>query len=127
MRFGEAGTGIFDQLRASGLFEGEVAGVGAEDVERAVTTAPQETRARFRGEWIRELHANGTPGLASWTSVEDERNGMLLDLSDPWGREAAWRRSERRADIFQTEITRSRRVEALRLRRLVDIDTCFDP
>lgn len=94
MRYGQAGTGIFDQLRASGIMDGDVPGVGAEDIERAKQEAPQETRARFRGEWIKKLYEAGTAGYASWTWIEDEANNMLLDLHDPWGRNAEWRRSE---------------------------------
>lgn len=94
MRFGQARTGLFDQLRASGLMDGDVPGVGTAEIERAKKEAPQETRARFRGEWIQRLHEAGTPGHVSWTWVEDEKNNMLLDLHDPWGRNAEWRRSE---------------------------------
>lgn len=115
MRFGEAGSGIYDQLQASGMIDGAVPGAGAVEVESAKKTPPAETRALFRGEWIQKLHAAATPGYASWTWVEDESNGMLLDLHDPWGREAAWRRSEgREPDIFQRTIARQRRHSSLR-------------
>lgn len=114
MRFGEAGSGIFDQMRASGLMDGDVPGLDACAVSDAKTSAPKETRAMLRGEWIQKLHAAETPGYASWTWIEDERNGTLLDLHDPWGREAAWRRNVAAQDSFMRAFARQRRMMNMR-------------
>lgn len=92
VRFGQLGDhGIFERLDAEGRIDHRV--VDAEEVARAEETAPNASRARLRGEWVRRLGSTDAwkRYRCDWTGVWDARCGRYLDLSDPWAREARWR------------------------------------
>ncbi len=93
MRWGELGeAGIFHQLDAAGVLSHAIP--GRLDVEEAMHTPPDQGRARVRGQEIRRLHseAKGETGRyhCNWSSIVDEKSRRMLDLSDPFGRNAEW-------------------------------------
>jgi hypothetical protein len=55
-----------------------------------LTTPPQDTRARIRGEVVRRLSDAGVPYGAEWTSINDWARKLRLDLHDPFEREERW-------------------------------------
>ena len=91
MRFGQiVPTGIFDALEP--LLEHRLPGI--DQIDEALTTPPQGTRAQPRADMIRELA--GKPGYhADWCGIQDHR-GRVLDLSDPFASSAQWSKNQAR-------------------------------
>lgn len=86
-RFGALGdAGLFNALEAAGAVRHQV----GLDVESAVTTPPQDTRARIRGEVVRRLSDAGVMYGAEWTAVNDWSRKLTLDLHDPFESEERW-------------------------------------
>jgi hypothetical protein len=86
-RFGALGdAGLFNALEAAGAVRHQV----GLDVDGALTTPPQDTRARIRGEVVRRLSDAGVPYGAEWTSINDWARKLTLDLHDPFEREERW-------------------------------------
>lgn len=86
-RFGALGdAGLFNALEAAGAIRHQV----GLDVDGALTTPPQDTRARIRGEVVRRLSDAGVPYGAEWTSINDWARKLRLDLHDPFEREERW-------------------------------------
>jgi proteasome accessory factor A len=110
-RFGElSADSIFAELDRAELLAHRVAGVEA--IEEAVTTPPDQGRARARGAAIQSAHADSSRYCANWTRLVDTRAGRVLDLSDPFGRKADWG-EHRDADLEQRVL----RARLLRRRR----------
>jgi proteasome accessory factor A len=94
MRWGELGeAGIFHQLDAAGVLSHAIPG-GSLDVAEAMRTAPDQGRARLRGETIRRLHGESKRARSryhcNWSNIVDEKQRRVFDLSDPFGRNASW-------------------------------------
>ncbi|HEV8599738.1 MAG TPA: proteasome accessory factor PafA2 family protein, partial [Gemmatimonadales bacterium] len=77
-RFGQLGTGIFEQLDRSGVLTHRVGGPAPR--LPALGQAPAG-RARVRGEWIRRLSARGDTRRyrCDWSQLCDELTGRRLD------------------------------------------------
>jgi proteasome accessory factor A len=93
MRWGELGeAGIFHQLDAAGVLAHAIP--GPLDVAEAMHTPPEQGRARVRGEAIRHLRSETKRRTGryqcNWSNIVDDQTGRILDLSDPFGRNANW-------------------------------------
>ena len=97
-RWGELGaSGVWAGLDEEGLLSHRI--LDEETIESAVTTPPSLGRAKLRGTLIREAHASGSTGLQSdWDRMTDEAGMRVLDLSDPFATQVAWRTVTRSAE-----------------------------
>jgi proteasome accessory factor A len=90
-RFGGVGSGIFDTLdRRGAIPDHRVVSEG--DIAAAADTAPPGTRAAVRASWIKRLHAERGQYVCGWEAIRGEQD--LLDLSDPFATEGAWRKEK---------------------------------
>jgi hypothetical protein len=83
--------GVFNALDRAGALEHRVPGT---EVGDALDRAPQDTRARIRGDVVRRLSQARTPYHAHWTGIYDRHRGLELDLRDPFETEERWRRCQ---------------------------------
>jgi tetratricopeptide (TPR) repeat protein len=91
----------YSQLDDGGLFrqiEGQlnhrIPEVG--DIADCLTTPPQDTRAKARGEAVQRY--NGQPGYSCcWSSIRDGK-GRYMDLSDPLKLTGEWQERRRHSD-----------------------------
>jgi hypothetical protein len=79
-------AGGFHRLRRSGFLRDRL--VSESDIERAMHEPPTGTRAKARGEAIRDCAAAGASGYAGWDFVQ--RENRVLRLDDPFAVDAAW-------------------------------------
>ena len=98
-RFGEIGSGFWDQMDRDGLLQHRI--LHDADLLSAFDTPPADTRARRRGEAIRELSGENdavrAAGVASWEFVRDGERERFLDLKEPFQVQAAWSDSPQRS------------------------------
>lgn len=88
-RYGQLGSqGVFAELDRSGVLEHRVPGV--DDIEHATAHPPVNSRARVRGEVIRQLGRDGR-ARCGWHAVWDRTGSRVLDLSDPFEASERWR------------------------------------
>jgi len=80
--------GIFAALDRAGTLRHQVDGVG--DVESALDIPPGHNRAHVRSHWIHQLAKNNGRYRCDWSGIWDTEQGRLLDLSDPFCRQADW-------------------------------------
>jgi hypothetical protein len=86
LRFGQLGPrGIFSQMSsAAGGLNHAAPGVRNEGIQYAETQPPANTRAFFRGHFIKRYHQD--PGCrVTWDRTVDGSGKRHLDLSDPFG------------------------------------------
>ena len=76
----------FHLLRRSGFMRDQLA--AESDIERAMHEPPLNTRAKARGEAIRECAAAAAPGYAGWDFVQ--REDRILRLDNPFAVDGAW-------------------------------------
>jgi proteasome accessory factor A len=88
-RFGGVGTGIFDTLDRQGAIPDHHV-VSERDIAAAADNAPPGTRAAVRASWIKRLQPRRDRYACSWEVIRGEEG--LLDLSDPFATEGAWRK-----------------------------------
>jgi hypothetical protein len=86
-RFGILGDGIFDQLDRQGLLRHRL--VSDDQIERASSSPPADTRARLRGRAVKHF-AGRSDVFCSWCGVYDKSKNRVLDLRDPWQTEEHW-------------------------------------
>jgi Pup-ligase protein len=79
--------GVFRSLDAAGVLRHRVSDFNLDD---AIETPPQGTRAAIRGAVVRRLSDSGTPYSAEWTRVFDLARKRVLDLGDPFEHEERW-------------------------------------
>jgi proteasome accessory factor A len=87
LRFGLLGEGLFDQLDAQGLLAHRV--LDESQIERAACGPPAGSRAELRGAAVTRLSGQDEV-VATWHAVFDERNGRVLDLTDPFQSRELW-------------------------------------
>jgi proteasome accessory factor A len=80
--------GLFNALDASGTLRHHVTGL---DVTNAVTSPPQDTRARIRGEVVQRLSRAGIKYAADWIRICDLDQRRELDLANPFETQEQWR------------------------------------
>jgi hypothetical protein len=61
------------------------------DVTNAVTSPPQDTRARIRGEVVQRLSRAGIKYAADWIRICDLDQRRELDLANPFETQEQWR------------------------------------
>jgi hypothetical protein len=89
MRFGQVGgAGIFDALDREGVLDHRI--VEEAEIVRAMTHAPERSRARLRGEVVRRL-AGSAGAQCGWQRIVDAKEKRLLDLSNPFENQEMWR------------------------------------
>lgn len=89
LRFGELGErGVFADLDRAGVLTHHMADVG--NVSAAVLEPPSTTRARVRGEAIRDLAASPRGYTCDWNRVVSTASNTWLDLNEPFAPEATW-------------------------------------
>ncbi len=94
MRFGQLGAGgIFTALHAAGLLAQHVDGV--DDIAGAVDSPPAGSRARLRGQLVRDLAGNGGRYGCDWQGVWDRQERRRVDLSDPFATTWEWKEWQR--------------------------------
>jgi hypothetical protein len=82
LKYHELGVGYFAQLEREGLAP---VLVGSEEVQRALTTPPQDSPARRRSQLVSALAAEGVRAVVSWDRVEIRRAGeprQVIRLDD---------------------------------------------
>lgn len=82
LKYHELGVGYFAQLERDGLAP---ALVEPEEVQRALTTPPQDSPARRRSQLVSALAAEGVRALVSWDRVEIRKAGeprQVIRLDD---------------------------------------------
>ena len=93
-RFGQVGPdGIFAGLDRAGVLTHHLEGVEA--IEEAVEFPPATTRAGLRGKLVQELSGKAGKTLCDWNGVWNLDRREVLDLSDPFTRDARWRKLPR--------------------------------
>jgi hypothetical protein len=89
IRFGElGGRGIFAELDRAGVLTHHMPGV--RPISPALTTPPSSTRAKVRGEAVRELAGGMVRYTCDWAGIASDESDHWLDLDDPLGVEARW-------------------------------------
>jgi hypothetical protein len=90
LKFGEVGgQGIFAALDADGVLDHHVAGIAG--FEAALDRPPVGTRAKLRGEMVRQLANSNGRYLCDWQAIYDMVHpGRSLDLSDPFETQLKW-------------------------------------
>lgn len=83
--------GLYWRLQASGAVNSRLTETRA--IARAMTTPPEGTRAKVRGEATRELRAV-EGGTANWTGVLSPQRTMAFP--DPFAQTAPWIRVEKK-------------------------------
>jgi len=93
-RFGQVGPdGIFAGLDRAGVLTHHLEGVEA--IEEAVESPPATTRAGLRGKLVRELSGKSSKAgktLCDWNGVWNLDRREVLDLGDPFTRDARWKK-----------------------------------
>jgi hypothetical protein len=91
LRFGQLGdAGLFAILDRGGYLTHAVAGV--ERIAEAMGTAPADTRAGLRGDFVRRASSiDRTPLVCSWNAVWNRCTGKVLDMSSPFASRETWR------------------------------------
>ena len=87
-RFAQLGRGIFHSLDEAGVLSHRVSGV--DNIEQAMIEPPAGSRATIRGQVVRRLASAGK-ARCGWSHIVDFPEGRILDLSDPFAQEEAWR------------------------------------
>ncbi len=60
-------------------------------IETALHTPPQDSRAKLRGKWIERLSQRADTNRCSWEGIYDERGNRWFHFDDPLGlQEAGW-------------------------------------
>jgi proteasome accessory factor A len=89
-RFGELGSsGIFAALSAAGVLGDGVSGL--RDIEEAIEQPPAGGRAEVRGKAIRRHCHESDRYSVEWQQIVDHEQPRVLDLNDPFGRDAIWK------------------------------------
>ncbi len=87
LRYGQLyPRGIFLDLEAADEIRDRI--VAPQEVHAAIDRAPNEGRARLRGEWVRRLAGEAEQYTCKWTTISGRRGH--LDLRDPFVTEADW-------------------------------------
>ena len=88
--FGDiAEDGIFAEFEALDKSDNRV--VDEQQIETAMRTPPQDSRARLRGKWIERLSPRFESIRCSWEGIHDHQNGRWLRFDDPLGQqEVSW-------------------------------------
>jgi hypothetical protein len=82
-RFGQLGSeGIFAAMDEAGVLDHRV--VDADEIARAVHSAPAVGRAKLRGEQIQRLSSRRDSLRCNWHRIIDGPGRQVLDLSDPF-------------------------------------------
>ncbi len=108
-RFSEIGeSGTFDALDAAGALRHRVVDPGS--IERAMIEPPPGTRARVRGDYIRNTWSERGGKSCSWDAIWDIPNKQVMDLSDPFETVERWeaakaRRVVQRGNASEARIT----------------------
>ena len=90
IRFGElGGRGVFAELDRAGVLTHRVPGV--QPVEPAVTLPPSSSRAKVRGEAVRQLAGGTARYTCDWAGIASVDAEQWLDLNNPFESEARWR------------------------------------
>ena len=104
-RFGELGSGgIFSAMNRAGVLDHSLPGLGS--IDDAVECPPARGRAHERGEAIRSLCRSPGRYAADWQSIVDRQDNRILNLSDPFGRNATWTASPRTLPPTRDELYR---------------------
>jgi len=115
-RFGQLGSkGIFQALDSAGVLNHRVSGV--DNGECARSEPPSVGRAHIRGQAIRRLAAERGSWSCDWQYIVDPAQRRLLDLSNPFATEEAWREcTESDADTHRDRLRLFGYLDTLRRR-----------
>jgi proteasome accessory factor A len=90
-RFGQLGDkGIFAELSRQGVLAHEIEGI--DNISAAMKRPPAAGRARLRGQTVKRFAYDRENYECDWQGVWDRRNGLVLDLSDPFTNVEKWLR-----------------------------------
>lgn len=99
VRFGQLGPGgIFNSLDREGVLDHRIEGVG--DPEAAAGEPPTDTRAKVRGQAVRELSRAAGTYICDWQAVFDLKRRRVLDLMHPLETGERWMAAENARELF---------------------------
>lgn len=110
MRYGQLHPqGIYLDLEEAGEIRGRM--LDRSRIEAAIDRAPDEGRARVRGDWVRKLAGKDEIFHCDWTRIVG-RSGYL-SLGDPFLTQARWRKKTKISESHELHDMRERRQRSL--------------